>query len=59
MLRRVTLTKLYRRAVSKNATAEIGLAPYLDKFLMTTKLSGTLTTNPDAQPAPGQFCFKL
>ena len=59
MLASGNVYSLNRRAVSKNATAEIGLAPYLDKFLMTTKLSGTLTTNPDAQPAPGQFCFKL
>jgi hypothetical protein len=50
-------TSPYCRAVSKNAAAEIGHAPYLDKFLMTTILSGTLTTNPDAQPAPGQFCL--
>ena len=43
----------------KMRRSEIGLALYLDKFLMTTKLSGTLTTNPDAQLAPGQFSFKL
>ncbi len=54
-----TATQLYHRAVSKNAAQVIGLAPYLDKFLMTTKLSGNLTVNPDPQSAPGQFCFKF
>ena len=34
-------TSLYCRAVSKNATVAIGLAPYLDKFLMTTKFCAT------------------
>jgi hypothetical protein len=43
---------LNRRAVSKNATVAIGLAPYLDKFLMTTKISFILTVNADAHSAP-------
>jgi hypothetical protein len=42
---------LYCRAVSKNACKEIGLAPYLDKFIMTSKFCGTLTENADAHTA--------
>jgi len=44
--RSATLTQLYRRAVSKNATKKIGRAPYLDKFLMTSKRCSTLTEKP-------------
>ena len=58
-LRRATFTNHIAGPLVKMRRSKIGLAPYLDKFLMTTKLSGTLTTNPDAQPAPGQFSFKL
>jgi len=46
MLRLVTLTEPYRRAVSKNAAQKIGSAPYLDKFRMTSKLCSTLTEKP-------------
>jgi hypothetical protein len=59
MLRRVTQPPHIAGPLVKMRRAKIGLAPYLDKFLMTTKLSGTLTTNPDAQSASGQFSFKL
>ena len=47
-----TLTKFYRRAVSKNATVEIGLAQYPDKFLIEIKFCGTLSGNVDAQMIP-------
>ena len=43
VLRQATPTKFYRRAVSKNVNEIIGLAPYLDKFLVTTIFCGTLT----------------
>jgi hypothetical protein len=50
--RSATLTKFYRRAVSKNAAVAIGLTPYLDKFLMTSKFYSPLIEKADAQPIP-------
>jgi hypothetical protein len=43
---------LNRRAVSKNAFKEIGPAPELDKFLITSKLDGILIEKADAHPVP-------
>jgi hypothetical protein len=52
MVRRVTQPPHIAGPLVQMDRAKIGLPPYHDKFRMTTKISDTLTTNPDAQPIP-------
>ena len=47
-----TYTTSINKLVKMLVAVLIGLAPYLDKFLMTLKFCGTLNEKPDAQLVP-------
>jgi len=51
-IRSATLSNYTAGPLVQMDRAKIGLPPYLDKLLMTTKISYFLTVNADTQPVP-------